>query len=148
MHVLVSQHLPDLPVTQRCFPLTHLSRDRYAGTLLLQELHRRHRGGDGVVRSIEDLETQSIVRDAQVADLAEISRIDVRPSIPFPGRGTIHVAGKVGLVLVRFDHVADAQRIDVRPKPAGEAAPASLAAQLRGGVRVHRVDVVVFLQRK
>lgn len=128
MHVFVSQYLPDLSVTQRCFPLTHLSGYWHTGALLLQELYRRHLRGDRVVRSIEDLETQSIVLDAQVADLTEISRINVRPCVPFPGRWIVHVAGKVGLVLVRFDYITDAQRIDVRPKPAGKTSGALLAA--------------------
>lgn len=47
---------------------------------------------------------------------------------------------------MRLDDVADAEGVDVGAEAAGETAGAALAAEFAGGVGVHGVDIVVFLE--
>lgn len=58
MHILESQHLLNLPITQRCLLLSHLPRELHARTFLFQELLRAADilKRDRVVRSIKHLE--------------------------------------------------------------------------------------------
>ena len=91
MHVLIPQHLPDLAITERGFPLAHFPRDLRARTRLLEELLRRDRRRDGVVRRVEDLEAQARLRHTQVADLAQVARVDVGPGVALAGRGRADV---------------------------------------------------------
>jgi hypothetical protein len=49
---------------------------------------------------------------------------------------------------VRLDDIADAERIDVDAKSAGEAAGNAFAAELGNGVRVHGVYIVGFVEGK
>ena len=148
MHVLVAQHLPNLPITQRSLPLAHLARDLHARTRLLQKLHSRHPSRDRIVRRIKNLEAQAISLDAAVANLAEIARVDVAPGVTLAGSGRIEVGGEIAGVLVGLDDVADAEGVDIDAEAAGEGAGGALAAQLGGGVAVFRVDVVVLLERE
>lgn len=149
MLFLETQHVFDLLVGQRRLPLAHLPRDLGVRRRLGQELLRRHRGGDGVVGGVEDLEPQPVPPDAEVADLAEVARVDVAPRVAAAGLGLPDVAGEVARVLVRLDDVADAQGVDVGAAEAAREAPRHpLAAQLGQGVRVHGVDVVVLGERE
>lgn len=56
---LLESQLLQLLIRQRSIPLTHLLRDRHIRTRLLQELFRRYRSRNSVIRRIEDLVTQS-----------------------------------------------------------------------------------------
>ena len=58
------------------------------------------------------------------------------------------MGGEVAGVLVGLDDVADAQDVDVDAEAAGEGAGDALAAELGAGVAVHRVAVVVLLERE
>jgi hypothetical protein len=146
MLVLETKHLLDLPVTQRRFPLTHLPRHRRVRRILLQELLSRHLCRDEAVGGIEDLEPKPGLLNSQIAHLAQVSRVDVRPSVALPGHGLVDVRGEVALVLVRLHDVADAQDINVIPEAPREPSSGFLAADLAQGVGVHGVDVVVFFQ--
>ena len=96
MRVLESQHLADLPIAQRRLVLAHLPRELGVRNLLGQELRGRDVAhGDGVVGRVEDLEAQAVLFDAQVADLAEVAGVDVRPGVAFAGRGFREVGGEV-----------------------------------------------------
>lgn len=63
MHILETQDLPNLPITQRRLILAHLARHLDVRTLLRQEVLRRLLHGDSVIRGVEDLETQSALLD-------------------------------------------------------------------------------------
>ena len=56
MLLFETEHILDLLVAQRCFPLTHLPGDLGACLILLQELRCRHSRRDSVISGIEDLE--------------------------------------------------------------------------------------------
>jgi hypothetical protein len=48
-----------------------------------------------------------------MTDLAEIPSIDVRPGVSFPTSRVLHVSREVLGVLVRLDHVANSESVDV-----------------------------------
>jgi hypothetical protein len=148
MLFLETQNIFNLLITQRRLPLSHLPRDLRIGTHILQQLRRRHRRRDAIIRRIEHLEAQPIFLHAKVANLAQIPRVDITPRVPLPARGVAHVLGEVPRVLVRLDHVADAQRVDVGAEAPREAAGYALAAQLGDGVGVHGVDVDGLFKRE
>lgn len=123
-----SQHLPDLPVAQRRLPLSHLPRNLRVRCVLLQKRPRRHSRCDGIVGRVEDLEPQAIPLHRQVTDLTEVASVDVAPRIPFPRLGPAYMPGEVARVFVRFDHVSDAEGVDVVVEAAREGARDALAA--------------------
>ena len=140
------QHLPNLPVNGASLsPISltisvrgsYSSRNSFVGTSV-------------VIVSLVALKTwkpQPVLLDRQMADLAQIPGVDVAPRIPLPGLGPADVGGEVAGVFVGFDHVADAEGVDVVVEAAGEGAGEALAAQLAAGVCVRGVDVVaVFVQ--
>ena len=145
MHVLIPQHVPDFLIRQRRLPLAHLPRDRRIRTRLLQKLLGRYGRGDRVVRGIKHLEPQSILLDTQITDLAEISGVNVAPGVAFAGFGHSYVAFEIRLILVRLDHVADDQSVDVDTESSGKGTRNTLACQFAAGVRVHWVAVVCVL---
>jgi hypothetical protein len=148
MLLLEAQHLPNLTVAQRRLPLAHLPRNWSVGTVLLEELPSRERRGDGVVGRVEHLESQPILLHTQIADLTEVSRVNVTPGIPLAHLGLVDVLGEVAFVLVRLDDVANAQGVDVGVETAGEASSYALAGELGDSVGVHGVDVGVFVERE
>jgi hypothetical protein len=148
MLILESKNLLDLPITQRRLPLTHLPCHRSVRRILLQELLGRHLCRDETVGSIEDLEPKPRLLNSQVTHLAQVPRIDVRPSIALPGHGLVDVRGEVALVLVRLDDIADAQDVNIISEAPREASSGLFAADLAQSVGVHGVDVVVFFQRE
>ncbi len=77
VHILESQHLPYLPITQRRLILAHLARHFGFGIILRQELLRWLLHSDGVVRRIENLEAEPALLDREVTDLAQVARVDV-----------------------------------------------------------------------
>ena len=149
MHVLVAQDLNDFLITQRRLPLTHLARYRRVWRGFLEKLCRRHRRRNRTICRVEDLETQPIFLARQIADLPQVPCIDVAPGVPLAGLRLPDVPRKVPRVLVRLDHVADAQRVDVDAEAARKGARDALAAELAERVAVHRVVVVgVLVERE
>lgn len=149
MFFLKTQHLSDFAIAQGRLKLTHLASNRCIGTHLLQVLFSGHSGSDSVVSSIEDLKAQAILLDTQVADLAQITGINVGPRISFSGFWFANDVGKVSLVLVGFNHISDSQNVDIAVvEAAGERSCGLFAADLGQGVCVHGIDIVVFLQRE
>ena len=142
MHILVAQYLTNLPVAQRRLPFIHFPCDWRIRTGLLQKLCRRHGRRDCVICGIENLESKSALRDTQVADLTQVSCVDVAPRIALAGFGQPHMLWKVPFVLVGLDHIPDAEDIDIHAEAAGECAGNALTAEFRAGVGVHWVDVV------
>jgi hypothetical protein len=82
MHVLVSKHLPNLSIAQRCFELSHFPRDLCSRIILRQEILRCSFHSNGIIRSVEDLESQSALLDGKVADLAQVTSVNVTPRVP------------------------------------------------------------------
>lgn len=146
MNILESQNLPDLPVAQRCLPLSHLPRNLCVRTVLLQKLRSRNLRRDGSVRSIEDLESQSTLLDRQITDLAQISGINIRPGIPLPRHGIVDIGFEISGVLMRLDDISNSESVDVALETAGECSCGLLAADLGESVGVHGVDIVILLQ--
>lgn len=122
------QHLPNLPITQRGLPLAHHPRNPHARTLPFQKLGRRHRRRNPIIRRVEHLKAQPIPADTQIADLAQIASVNIAPGVALARGGVGEVGGEVARVLVGFDDVADAQRVDVDGEAAREAARAPLVA--------------------
>lgn len=149
MLLLKPQHLPSLAIAQRSLIFLHLPSNLRIGTSLLQVLHRRYLQRTPRIRSIENLKPRRALQDAEITDLPEISRIDIAPRVSLPRLRLVDVRGEIRLILMRLDHVPDAQRVDVRAREASrEPARAPLPAQLAGRVGVHRVAVVVLLEGK
>ena len=80
-------------------------------------------------------------------DLAEIARIDVTPGIALARQRLLQEIAEHA-VFVRLDHVADAQGIDIGSETHGKRTRGLLVDDLGQSVAVHRVDVVVLLERK
>ena len=128
MHILIPQHLSNLPVTQRRLKFTHISSNLRVRALFRQELLGRPLHRDGIISSIENLESQSALLDRQITDLAKVSGVNVTPCISLAGSGVLDEGGKVASVLVWLDHVSDAEGVDVIFEAAGEGACCFLAA--------------------
>ncbi|KAI7506393.1 UDP-glucose 4-epimerase [Hortaea werneckii] len=148
MFLLEAQHLADLAVAHGRLIFAHLTPDRRVGLEALEDGLDGLLGGGGGVGGVEDLEAQAVLLDAKVADLAQVARVDVGPGVAPPRLRLVDDGGEVAGVLVRLDHVADGERVDVVAVAPVEGARRALAAQLRQRVRVHRVAVVVLLQRE
>lgn len=146
MHVLKPQNLPNLPITQRRLPLAHLPRHFHTRTHRLQNLPRRHPCRNRIIRRIKHLKPQPTLRHTPIANLPQIPCIDIAPRIALPRLWRLQIAREIARILVRLDHIADAQRIDIHAVAAGETARGALAAQLGGGVRVGGIDVVVLVE--
>ena len=80
-------------------------------------------------------------------DLAEVAGVDIAPGIALARRRIGQEAGK-HVVFMRLDDVADPQRIDVGAVAHGEGARGLLVDDLGQPVAVHRIDVVVLLERE
>jgi hypothetical protein len=145
MILLEPQDFPNLPITQRRFPLSHLPGNRCVWTPLFQELPGWKRCSDIIVGRIEDLEPKPVLLDSKIAYLPKISSIDVGPRISLSELGVVDVLGEIALILVRLDHVADSKSIDVGVESSCKASGASFSYQLGYCVRVHWVYVGVFV---
>jgi len=131
MLFLESKHLSDLPITQRCLKLTHLASNGCIGSYLLRVLLSGCRGRNSIISSIEYLKAQTILFDAQAADLTQVASINVGPCISLSALGLADDVREVSLVLVRFDYVADAEHVDVAVvEAAGEGSCSLFAADL------------------
>lgn len=149
MFFLESQYLFDFAIAQGRLKLTHLADNRCIGTHLRQVLLSGHSGSDSVVSSVENLKAQTVLLDTQVANLAQITGINVGPCISFSRFWFANDVGKVSFVLVGFNHISDSQDIDIAViEAAGERSCGLFAADLGQGVCVHGIDIVVFLQRE
>ena len=131
MLFLESKHLSDLPVTQRRLKLTHLASNRCIGSYLLQVLLSRHSGRNSIISSVENLKAQTILFDTQIADLTQVTGVNVGPCISLSALGLADDVGEVSLVLVGLDYVADAEDVDVAViEAAGEGSRGFLTADL------------------
>ncbi len=81
MHILESQNLSDLSVTQWRLILSHLARHLGLGIVLCQEVLRLFPDRDCVICGIEDLKTEPVLLDRQITNLPQVPGINVRPRI-------------------------------------------------------------------
>jgi hypothetical protein len=116
--------------------------------MLLKELLRRCGRGNRIIRRIKHLKPKPILLHTEIANLPQIPRIDITPRIPLTHRRIINVCRKVARVLMRLNHVTNAQGIDVSVEAARKAAGHALAAEFGNRVRVHGVYVVGFVERE
>jgi hypothetical protein len=66
--------------------------------IILQELFCRLLDCDGVIRAVEDLESEIGFLDAEVADLAEVARIDVGPGVALTACRVVDVGREIALI--------------------------------------------------
>ena len=147
MRLLEPERLARLAVRQRRFELTHLAGDRRVRAELFQRLAGRDVERDRVVGRVEHLEAKAVLFETKPDDLAEIARVDVAPGVALAQRRVGEKARELP-VLVRLDHVADAQRIDVRAVAHREGAGGLFVADLGQTIGIHRIDVVVLFERE
>ena len=129
MLFLEAQHLSNLTITQRRLKLTHLARNGRIRSYLLQILLSRCCRSNSIISSIENLKAQAILFDAQIADLTQVTGVNVGPCISLSALGFADDGWEVSLVLVGFDYVTDAQDVNVAVvEAAGEGSCGFLAA--------------------
>lgn len=149
MFLLEAQHLPCFAIAQGRFILSHLPSDLRIGTRLLQILHGRHFQRTGRVRRVENLESRWTFFNAEMANLTEISRIDVTPCVPLPRFRLVHISGEIRLILVRLNDIPDSQGVDIRAgESSREAACTALSTQFAERIGIHGIAVVVLFQWK
>ena len=73
-------------------------------------------------------------------DCAQIARIDVAPGIALAAGRVVQITGEIGIVLW-FDHIADAQRVDVGTISHGKGARRLFIDDLGQTGAVHRIGV-------
>lgn len=113
MHVLITQHFPDLPIRQRRLKLTHLPRNLRTWTFLLQELLCRSLHRDRIICCIKDLEAQPALLDSKVTNLTQIACVNIAPSVALSRRGVVDVSWEIPLVFMGLNDVAYPQSVDV-----------------------------------
>jgi len=148
MFLFEAKNLSDLSIAEGRLPLSHLACYRSVGTVLLQELLGRHCGSNIVVGGIEDLEAKTILLDAKITDLTEITAVNVRPSVALSRLWLADVLGEVLLILVWLNDVANSQGVDVVVKATSKSASRALTAELGQCVGVHWIDIIVLLKRE
>lgn len=136
MHILESQNISDFLVAQRGFIFLKLPRVLRSWAMLVQELLGSSLHRDGVVGCIEHLESQSALLDSQIANLTKVSGVDVAPGVALPRLGEVDVGREVTLILVRLNHVADAEGVDVVLETTGKRTSGLLAADFGQGVAI------------
>lgn len=129
MILLESQNLPNFAIRQRCFPLSQSPRYRRIRRDLLEILCSRNLGRYCIVRGVEDLESQPAFLNTQIADLTQVTCIDVTPGIAFPSFRLVDNHREILLVLVRLDHISDPKGIDITLEPPRESPRSSLSAK-------------------
>jgi len=77
MHILESQNLSNLAITQWRLILSHLTSDLGFRVILCQKLLRRLLNRDRIICGVEDLEAESVFLDCQVTDLSQVAGINV-----------------------------------------------------------------------
>ncbi len=80
-------------------------------------------------------------------DLAEVAGVDVAPGIALSQR-RVGDEPREPAILVRLDHVADTQRVDVGLESLRERPRGLLVDELGEAVAIHRIDVVILVQGK
>ena len=113
MNILITEHFPNLPVAQGCFVFPHFPGDLRSRMILLQKVLGSPFHGDSIVGRIENLETQPALLDRKVADLAEITGINVTPSTSFARIRIFDISWKIPLIFMGLDDIANAERVDV-----------------------------------
>jgi hypothetical protein len=81
MHILKSQNLSDLAITERRLILSHLARHLGSRIVLCQEILRLLPDRNCVIRGIEDLKAKPVLLDRQITNLPQVTGINVRPRI-------------------------------------------------------------------
>ena len=142
-----AQHLADFPVGKRSLVAHHRPLQRNLGNVFFQELGSGFFRGNGIVYRVENLETKAILLDAEMDDLAQIAGVDIAPGVALPCHGIVEETLE-HRIFMGLDDIADPQRVDIGAVPHGEGAGGLLVHHLGETVAVHRVDVVVFLERK
>lgn len=130
MHILVTKHLSYLPVAQRCLILSHLSCNLRCGIILGQEFFCRSLDRDGIICGVENLESETALLDCQVADLPKVTSIDITPCVALSRGWVVDICRKIPFVFMWFNHVADAEGINIIAEAAGEGASSFLSTDL------------------
>ena len=130
MHILVTEHLAYLSVAQRSLILSHLSCDLRSWIILGQEFFCRSLDSDGIIRGVENLESETALLDCEVADLSKITSIDITPCVALSRGWVVDISRKIPFVFMWFDHVADAEGINIILEAAGEGASSFLSTDL------------------
>ena len=125
-----TQHLLDLAITQWSLALSHFPCDGGAQCVLGQELLRCHRMRNLIVRRVEYLKLKSILLHTKIAHLAQVARVNLRPSMPLPLLWVIQISLPRLGVLVRGNDRSDAPDVDVDAVAAGKSARYAFAAEL------------------
>ena len=77
MHILESQDLSNLAITQWCLIFSHLTSDLGFRVILCQKLLRRLLNRDRIICGVEDLKAESVFLDCQVTNLSQVAGINV-----------------------------------------------------------------------
>ena len=80
-------------------------------------------------------------------DLTQIAGVDIAPRVALAAHRVGEVAGEVG-VFMRFNDVADPERVNVRLVAHGKGAAGLFVHDLGQTIAVHRVAVVILFQRE
>ena len=141
-----TQHVLDLLVTDWSLEFIHLPGVCDVRIHPLQKLHRPVIVGDAVVRGIEDLVPEPRNLDATMTHLAQIPGVGVRPAMrsPLVRLVDVPIEHVAAVVLIRLEHPADPQAVNVDTKPCSEASCDSLTAEFGERVGVCRVRIEVF----
>jgi hypothetical protein len=129
--VLVTKHLSNLPIAQWRFIFSHFPRDLRPGIIFGQELLCSSLHGNGIICSVEYLESETAFLNGKIAYLSKVTSIDVAPRVSFSGRRIVDVSWKVSLILMGFDDVADAECIDIILEATGKSACCLLSTDFR-----------------
>src|ERR1700722_14898827 len=81
--LLEAEHFADLAVRQRRFELAHFARNGRLRRNLLQRFPGRDVEGDRVIGRVEPLEAETVLREAEADDLAEVARVHIAPGVAF-----------------------------------------------------------------
>jgi hypothetical protein len=144
MNILIPQHLPNFPITQRRLIFTHLPRNFRVRTLLRQELLSCHPPHcNCIIRRIKHLKSQPALLNRQITNLSQIPGIDITPGISLTRSRVGEKGGEVFGVFVRLYHVSDSEGVDVVLEAAGERACCFLAADLGECIPRYVLEAVV-----
>jgi len=132
MNILIPQHLPNFPITQRRLIFTHLPRNFRVRALLRQELLScRSPHCNCIIRRIKHLKAQPTLLNRQITNLSQIPGIDITPGISLTRSRVREKGRKVYGIFMRLNHVSDSEGVNVVFEAAGESACCFLAADLR-----------------
>lgn len=100
MHILKSQNLSDLTITQRRLILSHLAGHLGLRIVLCQEFLRLLPNRNCVIRGIENLKAEPVLLDRQIANLTQVTGINIRPRVALTACRVGDVGRKVWLIYV------------------------------------------------